>query len=150
MTPPPPPPLKAPFTATPLPIHHPFLPLKILIILWACLSNFGSFTMLAHQIWSCHVTQDANFEKFLFYPNSTLNIRKTHKGCSEKALYFRSSQPKTSWIWGGGGGGGRVETPSSFKVKFGHRDRIMNKKHISPIGKESLMHSKLEFCPLFF
>ena len=27
------------------------------------LSNFGTFTMLAHQIWSSHVTQDANFEK---------------------------------------------------------------------------------------
>ena len=24
------------------------------------------FTMPAHQIWSCHVTQEANFENFLF------------------------------------------------------------------------------------
>ena len=36
------------------------------------------FTMTAHQIWSCHVTQDANFEIFLFCPNSKLsgNVRK--------------------------------------------------------------------------
>ena len=28
------------------------------------------FTMPAHPIWSCHVTQEANFEKFLFCPKS--------------------------------------------------------------------------------
>ena len=54
------------------------------------------FTMPAHQIWSCHVTQVANFEKFLFFHNSAFNIRKTHKSSSGKALYFRSYQPKTS------------------------------------------------------
>ena len=32
--------------------------------LWAFLSNFGSFMMPTHQIWSRHVTQDANFETF--------------------------------------------------------------------------------------
>ena len=37
------------------------------------------FTMPALQIWSCHVTQDANFENFLFCPKSTFNIRKSHK-----------------------------------------------------------------------
>ena len=64
--------------------------------LWAFLSNFGLFMMPAHQIWSCHVTQEANFEKFLFYPNSTFNIRKSRKISSGKALYFRSYQAKTS------------------------------------------------------
>ena len=49
------------------------------------------YTMPAYQIWSCHVTQDANVENFLFCPNSTFNIRK-----SGKALYFRSSQLKAS------------------------------------------------------
>ena len=62
----------------------------------AFLSNFGFFTMPAHQIWSCHVTQEANFEKFLLCPNFTFNIRKSHKISSGKALYFRSYQPKTS------------------------------------------------------
>ena len=32
------------------------------------------FTMLAHQIWSCHVTQEPNFENFLFCPDSIFNI----------------------------------------------------------------------------
>ena len=34
--------------------------------LWEFLSNLGFFTTPAHQIWSCHVTQDANFEFFYF------------------------------------------------------------------------------------
>ena len=49
--------------------------------------------MTAHQIWSCHVTQDANFEFFLFCPNSKLNIWKRLKISSGKALYFRGYQP---------------------------------------------------------
>ena len=44
------------------------------------------------------------FGKFLFCPNSKLNIRKSHKISSGKAFYFRSYQPKTS-RWRGGGGG---------------------------------------------
>ena len=55
------------------------------------------FTMPAHKIWSCHVTQKAHFEKFLFCPNSTFNIGKNHKVSSGKALYFRRYQAKTSW-----------------------------------------------------
>ena len=62
--------------------------------LWAFLSNFGYSTMPAQQIWSCHVTQNVNFEIFLFCPNSTFNIRKSHKISSGKALYFRSYQQK--------------------------------------------------------
>ena len=42
------------------------------------------FTMPARQIWSCHVTQEANFDCFLFCPNSTFNIRKSHKASSGK------------------------------------------------------------------
>ena len=51
------------------------------------------FKMPAHQIWSCHMTQEANFEKFLFCPNSAFNIRKSHKISSRKTLYFRSHPP---------------------------------------------------------
>ena len=68
--------------------------------------------MPAHQIWSSHVIQEANFEKFLFCPNSTFNIRKSHKISGEKALCFKSYQPKTSWGW---------KTPpplSAFMVKI--------------------------------
>ena len=42
------------------------------------------FTMLALQIWPCHVTQEANFEKILFFPNSAFNIRKIYKFLVEK------------------------------------------------------------------
>ena len=54
------------------------------------------FTMPALQIWRCHVTQEANFEKILLFPNSAFNIGKSCRISSRKALYFRSYQPKTS------------------------------------------------------
>ena len=62
------------------------------------------FTMSTHQIWSCHVTQKANFKNCLFCPNSTFNIKKSHKISSGKALYFGSYQRKTP--------------PSVFRVKI--------------------------------
>ena len=48
------------------------------------------------------MTQEANFEKHLFFLNSTFNIGKSYKISSRKALYFRSYQPKTSRGEGGG------------------------------------------------
>ena len=54
-------------------------------------------TMPAHQIWSCHVTHEANFEDFLFCPNFTFSIGKSYKISGGKALYFRSDQPETLW-----------------------------------------------------
>ena len=82
-----------------------------------CVKSYGYFCQIlalfhtTHQIWSCHVTQDANFEKFLFCPNSTFNIRKSKKISIGKALYFRSYQPKPSR------GGGNTPFPSVFRVK---------------------------------
>ena len=67
------------------------------------------FTMSTHKIWSYHVTQEANFEHFLFCRNSTFNIKKSHKISSGKALYFRNYQPETSWGW--------KTPPSAFGVK---------------------------------
>ena len=68
-----------------------------------CVKSYGHlcqilffFTMPAHQVWSRDVTQDANFEFFLFCPNSAFNIRKSHKISSGKVLCFRSYQQKTS------------------------------------------------------
>ena len=72
------------------------------------MSNFGIFRMPALQIWPCHVTQEANFEKILFFPNSAFNIGKSCKISSRKALNFRSYQPETSR---GGGGGGKHPPP---------------------------------------
>ena len=54
------------------------------------------FTVPAPQIWPCHVTQEANLEKILVFPNFAFNIRKSYKISSWKALHFRSYQPKTS------------------------------------------------------
>ena len=54
------------------------------------------FAMPALQIWPCHVTQEANFEKKLFFPNSSINIGKICKLSGRKSLYFRSYQSKTS------------------------------------------------------
>ena len=60
----------------------------------AFLLNFGSFYLIfpVHQIWSCKVTQDSNFEKSLFGPNSAFNIRESHKISSRKTLCFRTYQ----------------------------------------------------------
>ena len=54
------------------------------------------FMMPALQIWPCHVTQEENFEKILFFPNSAFNIGRSCKISSKKAFNFRSYQPKTS------------------------------------------------------
>ena len=48
--------------------------------------NFLAFFSNTHSlIWSCHVTQEANFEKFLFFPLSAFNIRKRYKISSTDA-----------------------------------------------------------------
>ena len=100
------------------------------------------FTMPAPQIWPCHVTQEANFEKNLFFPNSAFNIRKSYKISSRKALYFRSYQPKTSRGW---------KTPPpppvllvlSFKVESGNHQR-----GISLLQKFSDIFGNMRLVPL--
>ena len=71
--------------------------MHFLLNLTHCVKSYGHFcqilaffTMLANQIWSCHVTQDANFEIVLFCPNFTFNIRKSHK--------ISSGNPSTSKV----------------------------------------------------
>ena len=76
------------------------------------MSILAFFTMPALQIWSCHVTQEANFEKILLFPNSAFNIRKSYKISSRKVLYFKSYQPKTSR------GVENTPLPSAFRVKI--------------------------------
>ena len=68
------------------------------------------FTMPALQIWPCQVTQEANSEKILYFPNSAFNIGKSCKISGRKALYFRSYQPKTSQ--------GVDPPPSAFRVNL--------------------------------
>ena len=64
--------------------------------------------MPSDQIWSRYVTQDADFENFLFCSDSIFIFGEVTKFLVEKLLNFRSYQPKTSL---GGGGGGRQKTP---------------------------------------
>ena len=82
--------------------------------LWALYSILALFTMPAHQIWSCYVTQDANFENFLFCPNSTFNIRKSHK-IQWKSFLFQKLSAK-DLTGGGGGGRGWKTPPSAFRI----------------------------------
>ena len=63
------------------------------------------FKMPAHQIWSCHVTQEANFENFLFCLNSTFNIRKVTKFLVEKLSTSEVIRQKPH------GGGGKHPPP---------------------------------------
>ena len=72
----------------------------------AILVKFWHFFYDAHSL---------NMEKFLYFPNSAFNIRKSYKISSKKALYVRSYQAKTSRRGGGGG----VEPP----VLLGLRDK---------------------------
>ena len=53
------------------------------------------------------------FRNVLFSPNSTFNIEDSHKISSEKAIYFRSYQPKTSW-----GGGGGTPPPMPLGLRY--------------------------------
>ena len=53
--------------------------------LWTFSQILALLTIPARQIWSCHVTQDVNFEHYLFCPNSTFNVRKSRKISSGKA-----------------------------------------------------------------
>ena len=67
--------------------------------------------MPAHQIWSGHVTQEANFENFLFCSNSTFNIGKSHKRSSGKLSTPEVISQKPHRGMGGG------NTNSAFRVK---------------------------------
>ena len=40
---------------------------------------YVKFTMITHQIWSCHVALASNSENFYFSPNSIFKFRKVTK-----------------------------------------------------------------------
>ena len=66
------------------------------------------FTMPALQIWSCHVTQEANFENFLFVSILHLILGKVTKFLMEK---LSTSEVISRKPHGGGGGGGTPPCP---------------------------------------
>ena len=59
--------------------------------------------MSTHQKWSCHVTQVANLENFLFCSNSTFNIKKSHNISRGKLSTSEVVSQKPNGGWGGGG-----------------------------------------------
>ena len=68
--------------------------------LWASLLNLAFFMMLTHQIWSCHVMQEANFGKLLSCSSSAFNIRKVTKFLMEN---LSTSEVISQNLMGGGG-----------------------------------------------
>ena len=66
-------------------------------------------SMLALQIWPCHVTQEANFEKILFFPNSAFNIGKSCKISGKKLSTSEVISQKPH-----GGGSGKHPPPPVF------------------------------------
>ena len=75
------------------------------------------FTMPTDQIWSYHVTQEANFKNFLFCPNSTFNIRKSHKISSRKVEKLSTSEIISQKLHGEGGGGVENTPLSACRAK---------------------------------
>ena len=69
------------------------------------------FTMPALQIWPCHMTQEANFEKILLFPNSAFTIGKSCRISSRKALYLEVNSQKPHW-----GVENTPPPPSAFRV----------------------------------
>ena len=65
------------------------------------------FTMPALQIWPCHVTQEANFEKNYFFLILHLILGKVTKFLVEKLSTSEVISQKPH-----GGGGGRWKTPA--------------------------------------
>ena len=72
-----------------------------------------SFKMPAHQIWSCHVTQDVNFEKFYLVLILHLILGKVTKFVVEN---LSTSEVVSQKPHGVGVGGGK-HPPVSFRVK---------------------------------
>ena len=82
--------------------------------LLAFMSIFGIFYDARSPIMAMSRTQEANFEKKLFFPNSAFNTRKSYKISSRKALYFRSYHPQTSRV-----GGKHPPPPPSAQCFYG-------------------------------
>ena len=70
------------------------------------------FTMLAPQIWPCHVTQEANFEENLFFLILHLILEKVTKFVAEKLSTSEviSQKPHGEWK--------TPPPPSAFRVKY--------------------------------
>ena len=87
-----------------------------------CVKSYGHFcqilavfTMPAHQIWSCHVTQDANFEIFYFALILHLILEKVTTFPAEKPLLQKLSAKNFT------GGGGGKHPPHAYRINEGNQ-----------------------------
>ena len=100
--------------------------------------------MPAHQIWSYHVTQEANFENFLLFPNSAFNIRKVTKFPVEKLSILEVISQKLY-----GGEGGEIEnTPSALRVKLTKQVKLAHSVLQSAVKSVPCYHFKLAYVIL--
>ena len=100
--------------------------------------------MPADQIWSCHVSQEANFEKFLFVPILHLILGKVTKFLVKK---LSTSVVSAKNLTGGGGGGAWKTPPSAFRVNV-----VSFEKKVKPLYSGHLFTadtlSGSRWCPL--
>ena len=97
------------------------------------LSKFGLFTMPAHQIWLCHVTQMQISKIFYFVLILHLILGKvTHLNLKWKSSLRQKLSAKNFT------GGGKHPPPSAFRVKY--------ETYWETIGLCSLVLSYIDFC----
>ena len=96
--------------------------------------------------------QDTNFDFLKYFPDSTFNIRKSHKLSSGKAVYVRSYEPKTSQ------GVENTPIPRAFRdnaIKTRHFRKFLPKRsnnHMFSIIEISYLCSKVTtngYCLIF-
>ena len=87
-----------------------------------CVKSYGHFfqtlalfMMPTHQIWSCHVTQDANFEFFYFFLILHLILGKVTKFLLQKLSTSEVIYQPENLM--GEGGWGKHPHASAFRVK---------------------------------
>ena len=93
-----------------------------------CIKSYGRFrhilalfTMPAHQIWSCHVIEDANFENFYFVLILHLILGEVTKFLVEK---LSTSEVISKKPHGEGGGGGNTHPRMPLGLKLSTSERI--------------------------
>ena len=100
-------------------IDESYLKMYFLLNLSHYVKSYGHFCIIlaflmmpTYQIWSCHVTEEANFEFFYFVLILHLILGKVTKFLVESSLLLCISQKNSQ-----GGGGGWKTPPSAFRVK---------------------------------
>ena len=107
------------------------------------MSNLGIFTMPTSQRWPFQLTQEANFQKILFFPISAFNIREKTKFLVEKLSTSEVTIQKPD--------GDRKYSPSAFRVKIKKIVRNSGARFILNVSpnQRSSIREKLKTGKLF-